>query len=80
MVLRSNSDISPGSKLPTPAHTHLVHPGSPSQQHFYTKPGDVLVQFRTELYYRYSSRGPWVPNAVRESWGSRDGLVSLEEE
>ena len=78
MVLRSDSTLSLGLKLPTPAYTHLVHPGSPHSTVSVPEPGDVLVQFRTELYYGYSSRGPWAPNAARESWGSRDVLISLD--
>lgn len=74
MVLRSDSTISPGSKLPTLAYTHLGHPGSPHSTISIPEPGDVLAQFRTELYYQYSSGGPWAPNVARESWGSREGL------
>lgn len=63
--------------LPTPTWCTQAPPHSTIS---IPEPGDVLVQFRTELYYGYSSRRPWVPDAARESWGSRDGPNSLQEE
>lgn len=73
VVLRSDSNVAPGPKPSTPAYPTWCTQAPPHSAIFIPEPGDVLVQFRTELYYGHSSRGPWAPNVSRESWGSRDG-------
>lgn len=40
----------------------------------------MSVQYRVELYYGCSSRGPWVSDAARRSWGSGTGHISLHKE
>lgn len=63
---------------------HLLHPpGTPSlplTAPLSPEPGDMSVQYRVELYYGCSSRGPWVSDAARRSWGSGTGHISLHKE
>lgn len=72
--------VSPGAELPTPAYTPPGAPRLPLSTTFIAEPGDMSVQFRIGLYYGCSSRGPWPPDAARESWGSGADPIFLHEE